>query len=455
MNSTKDFYIAVTISDWEMIRSALLTDDGKENAAVLLCGVSDADSERRLLVRKIMEVPPRSYVARGERHLEVSPNFYNEVISECTVSKLTPVIIHSHPFDGEAWYSRSDDYGESRLLPVLASLLPNATPASLIITNTSVIGRRIVNNHFTPLQGLKIFGSQTQIIEFDGAEEESIAPQFDRQVRAYGEVGQRLLQKIKIGVIGAGGMGSLVVEQIARAGIQDLVLIDADIIEESNLSRIVGSALNDVGKNKADVVGMHARSLGVRKILPLADSAIRQEVLLKLRDRDLIFNCVDNDRSRAIINRFSYQYLIPVIDLGTRLDGREGQISAAAGRVSVIGSGITCLRCSHHLNPERIRAESLPAEERSKLAKEGYVIGIDEPVPSVISINTVVAGLGVTAGLNLFVGLTGGTKSDGQIFDATSGTVFTTSAVHEIGCDVCDPELGVKGLGDIQIVSAY
>src|SRR5216683_872996 len=194
MNSTKDFYIAVTISDWEMIRSALLTDDGKENAAVLLCGVSDADSERRLLVRKIMEVPPRSYVARGERHLEVSPNFYNEVISECTVSKLTPVIIHSHPFDGEAWYSRSDDYGESRLLPVLASLLPNATPASLIITNTSVIGRRIVNNHFTPLQGLKIFGSQTQIIEFDGAEEESIAPQFDRQVRAYGEVGQRLLQ---------------------------------------------------------------------------------------------------------------------------------------------------------------------------------------------------------------------------------------------------------------------
>src|SRR5713226_5982283 len=123
-------------------------------------------------------------------------------------------------------------------------------------------------------------------------------------------------------------MGSLVVEQIARAGIQDLVLIDADIIEESNLSRIVGSALNDVGKNKADVVGMHARSLGVRKILPLADSAIRQEVLLKLRDRDLIFNCVDNDRSRAIINRFSYQYLIPVIDLGTRLDGREGQISA-------------------------------------------------------------------------------------------------------------------------------
>ncbi len=82
-------------------------------------------------------------------------------------------------------------------------------------------------------------------------------------------------------------------------------------------------------------------------------------------------------------------------------------------------------------------------------------MGIDEPAPAVISINTVVAGLGVTAGLNLFVGLTGGEQPLGQIFDAATGSVFATQPIHEKGCDICDETLGVKGLGDSQIVSAY
>src|SRR5947209_4512085 len=144
----RDFYVAITSPDWEKLRTGLLTEDGKENAAVILCGVSDAESERRLLVRKIMEVPLDQYNARNEYHLEVSPHFYNQVITACIKLKLTPVIIHSHTFNGDAWYSQSDDYGESRLLPVLASLLPGTTPASLVITETSITGRRFMDDQF-------------------------------------------------------------------------------------------------------------------------------------------------------------------------------------------------------------------------------------------------------------------------------------------------------------------
>ena len=49
----------------------------------------------------------------------------------------------------------------------------------------------------------------------------------------------------------------------------------------------------------------------------------------------------------------------------------------------------------------------MPSAERAKLEQEGYVIGIDEPTPAIVTINTVVAGLGATAGINLFVSLTG------------------------------------------------
>lgn len=455
MSKEKSLYIAITSVDWERLRNKLLPEDNNETAAVLLCGASAGESERRLLVRRTVEVPPHLYRSRNRHHLEIAPEFYNEIITDCERSKLTPVIIHSHPFEGQAWYSASDNYGESRLLPVLASLLPEASPSSLVVTKTAITGRRFVKECFVPLAGLKVFGRRSQILEFTVDDEASIHSQFERQVRAFGESGQRLIQKIKVGVIGVGGIGSLVVEQLARVGITDLVIVDDDRIELSNVSRILGSQLNDAGRNKVEVVGAHAKALGVGKVLPLADSSIRQAILLRLRDRDIIINCVDNDRSRAIINRFSHQYLVPVVDLGTRLDGRSGAVDAAAGRVSLIGSGMTCLRCSHHLNTERIRAESMSAHERKGLQREGYVMGIDEPVPAVISLNTVIAGLGVTAALNLFVGLTGDQQPLGQIYDARSGSVFAIDAIHEAGCDICDESLGVKGLGDTQIVSAY
>jgi ThiF family len=231
--------------------------------------------------------------------------------------------------------------------------------------------------------------------------------------------------------------------------------VDPDDIEVSNVSRLFGVGFKRVGAKKAKVIGSHIRKLGASRVTVITDSALKQTVLLKLRDRDVILGCVDNDRTRAVLNRFSHQYLIPVVDLGIRLDGRSGTIRATAGRVTVVGSGLTCLRCSQHLNSERIRAESLSAMERETLEREGYIMGIGAPVPAVVSLNATIAGLGVTAALNLFLGLTGGAQPVNQLYDATSGTLFTSDAVHQKGCDVCDEEQGVKGMGDGQIVSAY
>jgi molybdopterin-synthase adenylyltransferase len=451
----KPIFISISEKDWARVRSALFTEDGNENAGVLLCGASEGASEFRLLVRQFLPVQSDLYSDRNDYHLEVSPRFYNQVVDECLRRKLTPVIVHSHPHHQEAWYSKSDDFGETRLIPVLQSLLPGTVPRSLVITPSSVVGRTFRDGKFTFLDGLKIFGRKSQIVVFSRKEKEHISAIYERQVRAFGAEGQKILHTIKIGVVGLGGTGSLVVEQLSRIGVQDLVLIDNDIIEESNLARVFGSSAASKDKRKVDIAARHARSLGTATIQTVFESAIRQEVLLKLRDRDLIFSCVDNDRTRAVLNRFSHQYLIPVVDLGTRLDGRGGQVRASAGRVAITGYGMTCMRCSHFLNPERIRAESLPRQEREALQKEGYVMGIDEAAPAIVSLNAVVAGLGVTGGINLFVNLTGAAQPLAQHYDATTGTVFASAEVHESGCDVCDEVEGVKALGDLQVVSAY
>lgn len=454
----KPISISISSSDWGALRTSLFTRDGNENGAVLVCGVSETDSERRLLVRGVVAVPPELYVHRLSYHLEIAPSFYNAIVSKCLAEHLTPVIVHSHPGRDDAWYSASDDHGEKRLLGVLGMLLPDRLPASLVLAERTLTGRVLLNGEFLPLAGLKILGTPIIRFRFDGPNgntDSKVAERFDRQVRAFGSDSQRILESTKIAVIGVGGIGSLIAEQMVRAGVYDILVIDDDTIEESNLSRIFGTKASDVGRDKVAVIAKHLRSIGVPKIGKSKSSAIRQSILLTLRDRDLVFSCVDNDRTRAILNRFAHQYLIPVIDHGTRLDAREGHISAAAGRVTLVGVDFACLRCSHHLNAERIRAESMSSEERAALQKEGYVMGIDEPVPAVVTINTVIGGLGATAGLNLIVNLTGGTQPIDQIYDARSGSVFPVTPIHESGCDVCSDREGVKGLGDLQIVSAY
>jgi molybdopterin/thiamine biosynthesis adenylyltransferase len=450
--------ITIGLSDWTALRGSLFIGDSNENAAVLLCGVAETESLRRLLVRRMVSVPAELYLERHFNHLEVAPAFYNAIVTKCLAEHLTPVIVHSHPGHQDAWYSTSDDHGEKRLLDVLGMLLPGKQPASLVLSEAAATGRILVNGVFQPLSGLRIISTPTVALQFERTENEPgtrDADRFDRQIRAFGADGQRALESTRVAIIGVGGIGSVVAEQLVRAGIRDLLLIDGDTIEESNLSRIFGSTPTDVGANKVDVIARHLQAIGAPTIKKFRSSAIRQSVLLNLRDRDLIFSCVDNDRTRAILNRFSHQYLVPVIDHGTRLDAREGQITAAAGRVTLVGMEFACLRCSHHINSERIRAESMSPGERSALRKEGYLIGIDEPAPAVVSINAVIGGLGATAGLNLIVNLTGGPQPIDQIYDARSGSVFPVAPTHERGCDVCGEQEGVKGLGDFQIVSAY
>ena len=305
--------VVTSEADWIAIRESLFTQDGKENAGVLLAGKADtAKDQRLLLVRRFVPVPLEAYADRTEVHLEVSPGYYNEIVTICEKEHLSPVLIHSHPRSREARYSPSDDFGERRLLQVLQDLLPGSSPASLLVSSQYVAGRRIAGGRFVSLTGMRISGRHSSRIPFSLQRKIAIGARYGRQVLAFGSEGQAVVQALRIGIVGLGGTGSVVAEQLARMGVRDFVLIDDDLLEETNLSRVYGARASAVGRKKVDVVKQHLTSLGAARVEAIADSAIYQRVLLRLRDRDLVFCCVDNDRSRAILNRFAHQYLIPV-----------------------------------------------------------------------------------------------------------------------------------------------
>lgn len=448
--------VRISGSDWNRLREVLFTPDKHENAAVLLCGTSIHRNRTTLLVRRVVPVPTEDYLERLTYHLEIAPRFYNSIVDRAASERLVPVICHSHPFDGPAHYSSSDDFGEKRLLPVLESLLPGQKPGSLLVTYSSVSGRQLDQNMFRYFHSIITGGARYRtVLIANGRKRASDDEMFQRQRLAFGPEGQEVLSNLTVAIVGLGGIGSLMAEEVVRSGVERLIIVDFDKVEASNLSRLFGGTADSIGHQKTEVAEQHLTSLRNVAVEVIADSVVRQSVLMQLRNADLVLSCVDSDLARSILSRFAHQYLIPVIDSGIRLDARKGKVTAAAGRVSVVGPDSICLRCSHHINPERIRAESLPASERAALRREGYVMGIDDPAPAVVTLNGVVASLGATAAMNLFVNLTGAFQPPNQLYDATTGTVFTALPTHEPGCDICDEREGVKALGDQERVSAY
>src|SRR3546814_2730124 len=86
-----------------------------------------------------------------------------------------------------------------------------------------------------------------------GSDEAATEVRPDRQVRAFGAVGQARLALLRILVVGAGGTGSVSLQQLAHLGAMDVIVIDPDCVEATNLNRLVGATPADIGKPKVHV----------------------------------------------------------------------------------------------------------------------------------------------------------------------------------------------------------
>ncbi len=239
--------------------------------------------------------------------------------------------------------------------------------------------------------------------EKNGKREKRIPSFFDRSVRALGSAGQRLLGEISVAIVGLGGTGSVVAQELAHLGVREITLLDPDVVEISNLNRLVGSSRSDVGKPKVEVAATLVRGVnkGVR-VEPIKGSAINSGEAQSLLRQDFIFGCTDTQGSRALLNQLAYQYMIPTIDLGMRIDAKDGTVEGVVGRVQMLAPGLPCLVCQKLLDPEGVRRDLLSEEER---AKDPYIVGAAVPQPSVISLNTTIASLAVTMFLSAVTGL--------------------------------------------------
>ena len=223
---------------------------------------------------------------------------------------------------------------------------------------------------------------------------------FDRQIMVFGKHGQELLQQITVGIVGLGGLGSVVFELLVRLGIGKIIIIDHDIVEESNLNRLAASTLADAIKKRTKVSMLKQYAVRINpgtKVIALCKNIHDEGVLNHLKCCDAIFGCTDNQSSRAILNSFVIEHLIPYFDTGTGIEANSaGNIEHAGGQVRVVIPGSGCLNCINGIDLDVAQQEMLPEPERRIAIERGYIRGADVPAPAVASLNGVIANLAVT-----------------------------------------------------------
>ncbi|MFE6460562.1 ThiF family adenylyltransferase [Streptomyces cinereoruber] len=271
-----------------------------------------------------------------------------------------------------------------------------------------------------------------------------------RTVSAWGQTTQDDLARLHVGVVGCGSVGMLVVEALARTGIERLSLFDFDTVEEHNLDRLLHSTTRDVRLHRAKThlaarTARRAATATNFRATPYELSVAEPAGFAAAADCDVIFSCVDRPWPRAVLNLLAYAHLVPVIDGGIAVDARGGRLRGAEWRAHIAVPSRACMECLGQYDPAHVQAE-----RDGSLDDPAYITGLPADHPLRRKENVFVFSTSAAAAqLNQFVTMTtapGGIADTGaHLYHLTTGTLER----REDGCETGCPYDGMlRGFGD-------
>lgn len=164
-----------------------------------------------------------------------------------------------------------------------------------------------------------------------------------------GEEGQKKLLNSKAVIVGCGALGTVAANNLARAGVGHIIIIDRDFVELSNLQRQMLFDEKDVGEPKALAATQKLKSINSDiEVEPLVADLNHTNIQEILNDADVVIDATDNIQTRMLVNDVCVQKGIPWIYTGAI--GTSGMI------MNLMPDG-PCLRC---LYPNIPQAGSLP-----------------------------------------------------------------------------------------------
>lgn len=431
---------------FDRLREHLFQPDGDEHAAVVLAGIHRSERRTRLLARELHVVPAEDFPPGRYGYRQTAARVVAEFGSRAGEQGLAYVALHSHPgAERRVGLSADDLASHRRLYPHLLDLTGGVPVAGVALGRASAAGEVWMRGAVpVPLDALQIVGPHlNRLTDQPRPASSGTDPRFDRQARLFGASGQAILRAMKVGVIGAGGGGSMLVEQLAHLGVGRLTVVDYDVVKDVNLSRIVGATVPDAeaATKKVDVM---------ERLVHRIDDSIEFEgidgdiadlpVAERLLDTDFLFLATDTATSRLVFNSIVHQYLIPGIQIGAKIEvAPDGSVHQVHVAVRPVFPSRGCLQCNSLIDPMRLQEESRTDEER---AAQNY---LDEPEvidPSVVTLNGITASHAANTMLFSSMGLAEPELLNHRLFFPRTGEVLSVLAQRDPDCHICSQREG-------------
>ena len=369
-----------------------------ETGCILLLGRNNHRANPTLLVAGVLAPEDGELIEQEHDGLVFSSGYLRRALLYVRRHGLAGFLtVHTHPLaDDRVGFSPYDDRNDPELMANLYDLRPEGIFGSVVLGKNSAAGRVWSPDglEYRMLQDLVIVGEGLECMSLNGRPRgEAPAPTeiFDSSLAVTGGGALSRLSKMRVGVVGGSGTGSIVVELLVRAGAGEVVVFEFDKVKERNLNRILHSRRSDA-ESQADKGTRLAEAaaetgLPTRVTTALGGDIRDSKTALELRACDVVLGCIDRDWARLILCEFSQQYIVPYIDLGTEIGVGQNAVKSLDSRVSYVAPGRPCLLCSGIVTAERVRLEGLGEEELERVIGMGYSADIRLDAPAVMDLN--------------------------------------------------------------------
>lgn len=232
-----------------------------EQVAFLFLSQKQDGADLLFEVMDFYPVPAHELVRESQYHAEVSEEAQKKVIKMAWDKGLALGEIHSHPQSlRDTSFSPSDMSGFKEFVPHVWWRLKGRPYVALVFGRKDFDALAWIPDAKTPvgvdrvLIGVKESApSGITISEIREAAERE-RERYSRQTAVFGEEGQQKIAKTRAVIVGLGGLGSHVAQQLAYLGVKRFALIDGDKVDRTNLNRLVGASEYDLGREKVAVL---------------------------------------------------------------------------------------------------------------------------------------------------------------------------------------------------------
>jgi hypothetical protein len=318
-----------------------------------------ADGSVLLLAVEYVPIEDEDYIEDNTVGAKIGSVAIRKAMQHCYDLGAGCFHVHLHDHRAKPSPSHTDNKSLPRLVKSFMNITDQQANGILILSEDSAFS-------MIQLPGTRQFSRQNKItivsfpMSFLCSESEITAGTniYSRQ-SFLGEKAQEYFSSIKVVIAGYGGGGSHIGQQCAHLGIKNPVVFDSDILEDSNLNRLIGGEFRDIKKRTSKI--NIARRI-IKQILPSSKPVcvnVRwQEKPELLQAADIVVGCVDSYAERQQLEAECRRYLIPYIDIGMDVYVDGDDAPSISGQVILSMPDKPCMWCFGFLTERKLGLEA-------------------------------------------------------------------------------------------------